>query len=530
MISVLKGHNCYKIKLNLAGIFTGEIMQDRKSQILQPIFDARIKRFYKAVKHPAESQHRILNSLLYKAQETETGMKYHFHEINNYADFCNRVLIEDYNSFQPVIERIIKGERDVLWPGKINWFAKSSGTSESKSKFIPISTESLKECHFKAGKDLLALIYKNNPFAKIHNGFGVTLGGSLKNNPYRSDSFIGDLSAVLLSNVPFWTRIWQQPDSEISLLEDWEIKIDKIAESTLNKRITYITGVPTWTTILIKRILEITGKTNIKEVWPHLEVYLHGGVSFEPYRDLYKKLIQDDKFLYLESYNASEGFFGIQDEKDQQDMVLLVDHGIFYEFIPMNEFGREDQKAIPLEEVETDKNYAIVISTNTGLWRYIIGDTIKFTSTFPFRFRITGRTKSFINAFGEELIVDNVEKAIVQACTQTSAQITDYTVAPVYFSDNTSGTHEWMVEFFKEPDDFDLFCKILDESLKSLNSDYEAKRHKNIALTFPIINKVETGGFYNWMKQIGKLGGQNKVPRLYNGRKYVDSMKEYLGI
>lgn len=505
-------------------------MSDNLIKILQFSIDSRVKKFYQAVENPIESQHKILSDLLNKAIDTEIGNKKCFHEIKNHSDYSQRLDIYDYNNYQPIIERITKGERDILWPGKIDWFAKSSGTSESKSKFIPITNDALKECHFKAGKDLLALIYKNKPSIKLHNGYGVSLGGSLRNNPYRTDSYIGDLSAVLIRNFPFWTRYWQQPDRDIALLEDWEVKIDKIAENTIGKRITNITGVPTWTTILIKRILEITGKTNLKEVWPHLEVYIHGGVSFDPYRDLYTRMIQDPNFLYLENYNASEGFFGIQDQFQQQDMILLIDHGIFYEFIPMNDFGKSSQKAIPLEEVELNKNYAIVISTNTGLWRYIIGDTIKFTAKYPFRFRITGRTKSFINAFGEELIVDNVDKAIVEACLHTKAQINDYTVAPVYFSDNSSGTHEWMIEFSKEPDDFEKFSKILDNTLQELNSDYEAKRHKDIALTFPIINIVKPGSFYNWMKQLGKLGGQNKVPRLYNSRKYVDDMKTFLGM
>jgi hypothetical protein len=505
-------------------------MSDNLTKILQFSIDSRIKKFYHAVNNPIECQQNILISLLEKAANTEIGKKKCFHEIKDHKEYCKRLELYDYNSYQSIIERVTKGERDVLWPGKIDWFAKSSGTSESKSKFIPISNDALRDCHFKAGKDLLALIYKNKPNIKIHKGYGVSLGGSLRNNPYRSDSYIGDLSAVLIRNLPFWTKFWQEPESNISLLEDWEIKIDKIAESTINKRITNITGVPTWTTVLIKRILEITGKSNLKEVWPHLEMYIHGGVSFDPYRVLYTRMIQDPEFLYMENYNASEGFFGIQDQFQQQDMILLIDHGIFYEFIPMSEFGKSDQRAVGLEDVELDKNYAIVISTNTGLWRYIIGDTIKFTSKFPFRFRITGRTKSFINAFGEELIVDNVEKAIVEACLHTQSQINDYTVAPVYFSDNSSGTHEWMIEFSKEPDDIKKFSIILDNRLKELNSDYEAKRHKDIALTFPIINTVKPGSFYDWMKQMGKLGGQNKVPRLYNSRKYVDDMKDFLGM
>ena len=505
-------------------------MQDNLIKILQFSIDSRVRKFYKAVNNPIETQQQILRSLLDKANDTEIGKKKCFYEIKNYAEYSRRLEVCDYNNYQPIIERITKGERDVLWPGKIDWFAKSSGTSESKSKYIPISTDALKDCHFKAGRDLLALIYKNKHDIKIHKGYGVSLGGSLRNNPYRNDSFIGDLSAVMIRNFPFWVKFWQQPEQDISLLEDWEIKIDKIAESTINKRITNITGVPTWTTVLIKRILEITGKSNIKEVWPYLEVYIHGGVSFDPYRDLYTRMIQDTNFLYMENYNASEGFFGIQDQFQQQDMMLLIDHGIFYEFIPMCEFGKSEQRTIALEDIELNTNYAIVITTNTGLWRYIIGDTVKFTSKFPFRFRITGRTKSFINAFGEELIVDNVEKAIVEACLHTNAQINDYTVAPVYFSDNSSGTHEWMIEFSKEPDDFEKFSIILDNSLKELNSDYEAKRHKDIALTFPIINNVKPGSFYDWMKQLGKLGGQNKVPRLYNSRKYVDDMKDFLGM
>jgi hypothetical protein len=503
-------------------------MPDKLIKILQFNIDKRVKNFYEAVNNPVERQQAILHSLLLKAKNTEIGKKKLFPEIKDHAEYSRRLEICDYNIYQPIIERITKGESDVLWPGKIDWFAKSSGTSENKSKYIPITHDALQECHYKAGKDLLALVYKNRPDINIHKGYGVSLGGSLRNNPYRNDSYIGDLSAVLIRNFPFWVKFWQQPGRDISLLEDWEIKIDKIAESTINKRITNITGVPTWTTVLIKRILEITGKSNIKEVWPHLEVYIHGGVSFDPYRDLYARMIQDPDFLYMENYNASEGFFGIQDHFKQQDMMLLIDHGIFYEFIPMNEFGKSDQKAVALEDIELNKNYALVISTNTGLWRYLIGDTVKFTSKFPFRFRITGRTKSFINAFGEELIVDNVEKAIVEACLHTQAQINDYTVAPVYFSDSSSGTHEWMIEFSREPDDLVKFSRILDNRLKELNSDYEAKRHKDIALTFPIVNKVEQGSFYHWMKQIGKLGGQNKVPRLYNNRMYVDDLKNFL--
>lgn len=502
-----------------------------KKFFLNPVrnhFSRRINELEYQINHPFEAQEQVLNSLIFKAKKTEWGILYSYSNIRNTQEYSERIPVHDYEALKPYIDRILRGEENILWPGVIKWFAKSSGTTSDKSKFIPVSHEALIDCHYKAGKDLLAVIYNNNPESKIHKGYGVTLGGNSKINKLHRYSRIGDLSAILMQNLPAWARLWQQPGMKTSLLEDWELKINRIANETKNKNITHITGVPTWTIILIQKLLEMTGKKNLSEIWPQIEMYIHGGVSFDPYREIFRKLIPSPQMTYIENYNASEGYFGIQDDPKKNDMLLLLNHGVYYEFMPSEEFDKEHPRCISLAEVEEGINYALVISTNAGLWRYLIGDTIRFTSINPFRFKLTGRTKNFINAFGEELIVENAEQAITQTCLQTGAEVTDYTAAPVFFNETNNGSHEWLIEFKTPPDDLERFRKLLDENLKNLNSDYEAKRFKNIALSLPTINIVPQGIFYNWLKKKGKLGGQHKIPRLFNNRYYVEDVKAFM--
>jgi hypothetical protein len=420
------------------------------------------------------------------------------------------------------------GEKDVLWPGEVKWFAKSSGTTSDKSKFIPVTREALEDCHLRGPKDVFAQYIKNYPDTKILKGKTLTLGGSHRINNFSNNSYYGDLSAIIIENVPFWTDFIRTPSTEIALIEEFDEKIEKIIETALDQNVTSFAGVPSWYLVLMKRVLEKTGKNNILEVWPNMEVFTHGGVNFEPYREQYKKLIPSEKMHYMETYNASEGFFGIQDNPHRDDMLLMLDYGVYYEFIPMKDWEKENPRVLTLEEVELDENYALVISTNAGLWRYIIGDTIKFTCKFPFKIKITGRTKHFINAFGEEVIIDNAERALQIACKHTGAIINEYTAGPVFMTEKSKGAHQWIIEFEKVPDDLDYFITTLDNSLKTLNSDYEAKRHKNLTLEKPHLNVAPKGTFYNWMKSRGKIGGQNKIPRLSNNRKYLDELVKML--
>lgn len=494
------------------------------NSILSWIMKKRIHQIEFFIKYPTEVQEEWLHSLVNNAKNTEWGKMYDYKSIQSINDFKQRVPIQNYDTLKPYIERMLKGEQNVLWPSEIKWFAKSSGTTSDKSKFIPVSTESLEECHYKGGKDLLSIYCHNKPETKIFTGKCLVLGGSHQINHLNEDSQYGDLSAVLIKNLPIWAEFHRTPDLSIALMDNWEEKIEKMANSTIPVNVTNISGVPTWTVILAKRILEITGKNNLLEVWPNLELYFHGAVNFAPYREQFKKLIPSDNMYYLETYNASEGFFGIQDQINSTEMLLMLDYGIYYEFIPMDELDKEHPNTLSLAEVELNKNYALVISTNAGLWRYMIGDTIKFTSLSPFRIQITGRTKHFINAFGEELIIDNAENALVVACRETGAIIKDYTAGPIYFGDSSTGGHEWIIEFEKMPDDVENFKLLLDNNLKKLNSDYEAKRKGDMALQFPTIHIAESQTFYNWMKSKGKLGGQHKVPRLSNDRKYLDEL------
>jgi hypothetical protein len=484
----------------------------------------RIHQIELFMKYPNEVQEEWFEQLISMAESTEWGRKYQYKSIDNLTQFKERVPIQNYDTLKPYIERMLKGEKNVLWPTEIRWFAKSSGTTNDRSKFIPVSEEALEECHFKGGKDVLTIYFNNQPNARMFTGKVLTLGGSHQVSQFNTDTSFGDLSAVIMKNLPLWAEFHRTPQLDIALLDNFEEKIEKIAMATKDVNVTSIGGVPTWNLVLFKRILEITGKKNMLEVWPNLEMYFHGAVNFGPYREQFKALIPSDDMYYLENYNASEGFFGIQDTKDPGDMLLMLDYGIFYEFLPLENLHQENPQTLTLDEVELDKNYALIISTNAGLWRYMIGDTIKFSSLLPYRIRVTGRTKHFINAFGEELIIDNAEQALAEACHQTGAIIREYTAAPVYFSGNECGAHEWIIEFEKKPAEFERFVDLLDETLRRINSDYDAKRFKDMALRRPIVRRAPDGTFFNWMREKGKLGGQHKVPRLANDREYVDSI------
>lgn len=479
-------------------------------------------------KHPHEVQRDVLFNLLDKASNTEYGIKHNFKDISSEKEFREQVPVLGYDDLKPFVERMMQGEKNLLWPGETRWFAKSSGTTNDKSKFIPVSKDSLEDVHIRGGRDVLALYLKNNPDSGVLSGKALTLGGSHRVNNYNNNSYYGDLSAIIIENIPFWTEFYRTPSTEISLIEEFEEKIEKIIQHSLDENVTSFAGVPSWYLVLLKRVLEVTGKNNILEVWPNLEVFTHGGVKFEPYREQYEKLIPSPNMHYVETYNASEGFFGIQDEPDKHDMLLMLDYGIYYEFIPMDEFRSDNLNAVSLEDVEIGRNYAMVISTNGGLWRYLIGDTVRFTQRYPFKFVITGRTKHFINAFGEEVIIDNAEKAFQIACERTGAIISEYTGGPIYMKEHNRGAHEWIIEFEKNPDDMDHFISIFDGALKTINSDYEAKRHRNLSLEMPHMIVAPRGLFYEWMKRRGKAGGQNKIPRLANDREYLDQLTELI--
>ncbi|WP_069659338.1 GH3 auxin-responsive promoter family protein [Arcticibacter eurypsychrophilus] len=474
--------------------------------------------------HPHDVQDEVFRTLISSARSTEWGKLYHYDSIFNQQQFKERVPLQNYESLKPYIERMMLGEQNILWSTEVKWFAKSSGTTNDRSKFIPVSKESLEECHYKGGKDMISIYCNNRPESQLFTGKSLVLGGSHQVNNYNADISFGDISAVLIKNLPIWAEFHRTPDMSISLMDNYEEKIELMAQATKDVNVTSIAGVPTWTIVLAKRILEITGKNDLLEVWPNLELYIHGAVKFGPYREQFKKLIPSPSMYYLETYNASEGFFGIQDLPDSEEMLLMLDYGVFYEFLPMENFAEENPPTKSLSEVELGKNYALIISTNGGLWRYVIGDTIKFTSILPYRIQITGRTKQFMNAFGEEVIVDNAEKALTVASKETGAIIRDFTACPIYFSDHATGGHEWIIEFESLPQNMEHFTDILDQTLREINSDYDAKRFNNIALQRPTIHVAPQGTFYTWLKNRGKLGGQHKVPRLANERKYVEQI------
>lgn len=484
------------------------------------------KRFHQIelfLKYPIDVQNELLEQLLDTAKNTEIGKQYDFASISTYREFAERVPVTSYEDNHLQIERARKGESNIFWPTPIKWFAKSSGTTNSKSKFIPVSSASLEHCHYAASKDLLCMYLNNNPDANLFLGKSLRLGGSKE--LYKENATVyGDLSAILIDNMPFWAEYSSTPNNEVSLMADWELKMQAIVDQTIQENVTSLAGVPSWMLVLLNNVLESTGKSNLFEIWPNLEVYFHGGVNFDPYIEQYNAILPKDNFRYYEIYNASEGFFAIQDRNANKELLLMLDYGIFYEFIPMDTYGSASQKVIPLEQVQVAKNYAIVITTNAGLWRYKIGDTVRFTSISPFRIKVTGRTKHHINVFGEELIIENAETALKQASKHTQCEILDYTAAPIFMEGREKGAHEWIIEFKTPPKDLSLFTKSLDSALMDLNSDYQAKRFNNITLNLPKVHVARQRLFYDWLKQKNKLGGQHKVPRLSNKRDFIEEL------
>lgn len=483
----------------------------------------RMWRIESAVSNPLAAQREVLQDLVTSAQYTEFGRKHGFSSLFSLRAFKESVPIHEYEDLKPYIERMMDGEQQVLWNTPIQWFAKSSGTTSDRSKFIPISQESLEDTHYKAAKDVLTLYYHFNPDSDLLTGKGLIIGGSHNIHQHNEETHYGDLSAVLLQNTPFYGNWIRTPELSIALMDEWESKIEKLAQNTITENVTSISGVPTWTLVLFQRILEITGKSNMLEVWPNLELYMHGGVSFVPYREQFHRLV-GGRIHYLDMYNASEGFFAAQDDPDEEGMLLFVDHGVFMEFMPAEEYGSPSPQTVGLGDVELGRNYALVISTNGGLWRYLLGDTVQFTSRNPYRVKVSGRLKQFINAFGEELIVDNSDMAIAMASRQTDSIVKDYTAGPIYFSESGNGGHEWLVEFEREPADLSHFTYELDAALKSINSDYDAKRYRDIALRMPLLHPLPAGTFNRWLRSKGKLGGQHKVPRLSNDRRYIEEI------
>jgi GH3 auxin-responsive promoter len=498
--------------------------------LLNDILTFFMKRRMERISHfranPIEVQHRVFHELIAAATDTEWGRKYHYKSIQNIRDFRNRVPISTYEDLFPYIERVLRGEQNVLWPSDVEWFAKSSGTTNARSKFIPMTPESLEDCHYCGGKDVMTLFTENRPHTGIFDGKGLSIGGSLHPNPYNINTTTGDVSAVIMKNLPTWADYIRTPPIDVALMDKWEEKLEKMVQLCSPENVTSILGVPTWTIVLLDRLMEEHNIDTMLDLWPNFEVFVHGAVAFGPYRELFqKKYFPSSNVTYLETYNASEGFFAIQDDLSRpNEMLLMLDYGIFYEFIPAEEWDKEQPRTLTLDEVELEKNYALVISSNSGLWRYKIGDTVKFTSKYPFRIKVSGRTKHFINAFGEELIVENADAALTYACEQTHAILSEYTAGPVYMSENGKGGHEWVVEFSHAPNDFERFKYLMDSRLRDLNSDYDAKRYKDLALVAPVVHQVESGTFYRWLSQRGKLGGQHKVPRLSNSRDFLDEI------
>lgn len=477
------------------------------------------------LKYPNEVQNELLFRLLDQAKNTEIGREYGFRSIHGYEDFVARVPVRCYEEIFEDVERLRQGEQNIFWPTPIKWFAKSSGTTNAQSKYIPVSEESLEDCHYAGSKDLLCMYLLNNKAGKIFKGKSLRLGGS-KENYFQHGTIYGDLSAILIDNMPLWASFSSTPNTEISLMSNWEEKMKAIVETTIKENVTSLAGVPSWMLVVLNKVLEATESTNLLEVWPDLEVYFHGGVNFDPYVSQFQKLVPTDDFQYYEVYNASEGFFAVQDQNQSKELLLMLDYGIFYEFIPMETYGTDDEKVIPLWEVELNKNYALVITTNAGLWRYHLGDTVRFTSVSPYRIKVSGRTKHFINAFGEELMVENAERALKRATNLTNSEIVDYTAAPVFMHDHEKGAHEWLIEFKTQPKDLYKFEDYLDTTLQDLNSDYQAKRHNNMTLNKLKVNLAEKDLFYIWSKRNNKLGGQHKIPRLSNSREYIKELME----
>ena len=487
-------------------------------------FNSRLKEIEQYAGHAGDLQQRVLMRLVGMAASTEWGKKYNYSSIRTYEDFKNRLPIQTYEEIKPYVARLRAGEQKLLWPSEIRWFAKSSGTTNDKSKFLPVSKESLHDTHYRGGQDAVAIYLGQNPESRFFSGKGLILGGSHAPDLMTKHSLVGDLSAILMENLNPLVNYIRVPSKATALMEHFEPKMEAITRETIHANVTNLSGVPSWMLVLIKHILEKTGKQTLEEVWPNLEVFFHGGVAFTPYREQYKEVIRSPKMHYVETYNASEGYFGTQNDPNDPSLLLMIDYGVFYEFIPLEDVGKDNPRVYSLEEIEIGKNYAMVISTSAGLWRYMIGDTVKFTNNRPYKFIITGRTKHFINAFGEELIVDNAEKGLAKACAATGARITDYSAAPVFMDEHAKCRHQWLIEFAQMPDDLAKFARILDDTLKEVNSDYEAKRQNDLALQPLEIIVARQGLFHDWLDQKGKLGGQHKIPRLSNTREYIEEM------
>lgn len=496
------------------------------TSIAGKIFLPRQKKLELHVNHGAELQHEVLKHLIEKGKDTEYGRKHILNNTHNYDNFIKNVPVNTYEELKGDIDRMRHGEANILWPGTVKWYAKSSGTTNDKSKFIPVSKDGLQHIHYAGGFDSVALYLRNHPDSRLFDGKALILGGSHSPNYNLPDSLVGDLSAILIENINPLANLVRVPKKQTALLSDFEVKRDRIAHECINKNVTNISGVPSWMMSVLVRVMELSGKKHLEEVWPNLEVFFHGGISFTPYRSQYEQLITSSKMHYMETYNASEGFFGLQSDPADKSMLLMLDYDVFYEFLPMDEFGTDNPNIVPLEGVEIGKNYAMMITTSCGLWRYMIGDTVSFTSKNPYKFIITGRTKYFINAFGEELIMDNAEKGLAYACNQTGAEVKEYTAAPVYMDSNAKCRHQWLIEFAVEPDNLDEFSDILDKKLQEINSDYEAKRFHNVTLQHLEIIRARHELFDDWLRAKGKLGGQHKIPRLSNSRKNIEEMLE----
>lgn len=498
------------------------------NEIAKFYFSTRIPAIERFISRPAETQQKVLSSLLSRATDTEYGHQYNFAGISSYNEFAAIVPLHDYDGLKPWFQRMIQGEPDILWPGRIQWFAKSSGTTNDVSKFIPLSKEGLHLSHIKTGKDFLSIYLRNNSASRFFTGKGIVMGGAGNPNTAHPEIFIGDVSAILMKNLDTWIQYFREPTLEVALMPKWEEKLDRIASVTMHQNVTNLSGVPSWTLLLLKKVLEKTGKKQIKDVWPHLELYCHGGVGFSPYRRQFEDII-GRQVHYQNVYNASEGFFAWQDTLDCDDMLLHLDNGVYYEFIPFDGTLRTAE-TVNIEEVRTGISYALVISTNSGLWRYLIGDTIEFTSTAPYRIRITGRTKQYINVWGEEVTVNNTDAAIAACCAETGAEIAEYSVAPIHTDSYSAGRHEWAIEFIHQPRDMSAFAHILDKKLQAHNSDYAAKRTGNLVLDTLSVVPLAQGSFYQWMARRDKLGSQCKIPRLSNERKMIDELKDISGV
>ena len=503
-------------------------MRKMINQLFRLYYKQRYKTIEHYMQHPHDVQQALLTQLIEATRHTVWGKKYDHRSIHNLPTFMDRIPISQYEDIQPYIKRMMMGEKDVLWSGQVRWFAKSSGTTDGKSKYIPVTSQSRKYCHIRGTCDTMTLFYRHRSDARQFECKSIVMGGTVERYAPYPKTMIGDVSAIMISHMPFVGRPFYIPDFKTALLPDWEEKLERLARIAADTpNVVMIGGVPTWTVVLLRRILELTGKDNMLEVWPEAQLYVHGGVSFVPYREQFRNFFPSNDFTYQETYNASEGFFAVRDDFSSNDMLLLLDNGIYYEFLPVEEWYKENPKAIPLSEVEIGVNYAMVISTNAGLWRYVPGDTVMFTSTYPYKIQITGRTKQFVNAFGEEVMVDNTDKALAKTCLATQATVVDYTVAPIYFQQEDRGRHEWLIEFEHPPVDLEYFSKLLDQNLQAINSDYEAKRYKSIALARLKLTVLPTGTFKEWLRAKGKLGGQHKVPRLANDRKYIDEILSF---